>query len=326
MRVRAMLTAGVLLLAGVAGAAAVSDADAKRGAVTVLTHKPSAMVFVGSGEFLMGMPETEKELDFFIRLCVSDFRRIASRLCTQQVTTLPARGARYVEVASFFLDRREVQVRDYRRCVRAGACDVDPLLFGDQRYHESTWPIVNVTWDDAVSYCSWRGARLPTEAEWEKAARGPDSLRFPWGNRWVSGGANHGKLSLRSEMIVLKEAPEPAALYDLHGSIFQAPDASDGHATVGAPGALVWGASPYGAVDMAGNVSEWVADYFSAEGYKGLPDANPVRDTPLNNEKTRAVRGGSWMTPRTLMLSYLREGAAADERSNLRGFRCAKNR
>ncbi len=316
-----------LLIAGVAGGATIeSSAGAKPGSVQILAHQPSEMVFVGSGEFSMGMPETEKELDFFIRLCVSDFRRIASRLCTQQLTTIPSRGARSVEVSSFYIDRQEVRVRDYRRCVRAGVCDVDPLLFGDQRYHEDAFPIVNVTWNDAVTYCGWRHARLPTEAEWEKAARGPKSLRFPWGNRWASGSANHGQLSFQLEFQLLAEPPDPASLYNLHSLGLYAADGSDGHEYVSIPGAQVWGASPYGAVDMAGNVSEWVADYFSAEGYKGLPDADPVRDVPLNNEKSRAVRGGSWMAPRTLLLSYIRQGAPADERSYLRGFRCAKDR
>ena len=328
---RRLLTVAALLGGVLAGGVVTNDAllrnaSAKGGSVELLAHEPSAMVFVGSGEFSMGMPETEEELDFFVRLCVSDFRRVAPRLCTQQVTTNAARGARYVEVSSFFLDRREVQVGDYRRCVRAGACDVDPLVFGDQRYHKDEWPVVNVTWDDAVSYCGWRKARLPTEAEWEKAARGPKSFRFPWGNRWASDSANHGKLSFEVEFHILSEPPNPAHLYSLYSPALFASDDSDGHAYVSRPGAQVWGASPYGALDMAGNVSEWVADYFSEEGYKDLSNADPVRDTPLNNDRSRVARGGSWLSPRLLMLSYLREGVPADDRSSSRGFRCAKDR
>ncbi len=88
----------------------------------------------------------------------------------------------------------------------------------------------------------------------------------------------------------------------------------------------LWGASPYGAVDMAGNVSEWVQDYFSIEGTSDLPLSNPVRSIAPADERTRVVRGGSWMMPRVLQLGYMRHGAAPSERASDRGFRCAQDR
>lgn len=324
MRPRLTLCIAALLIGG-AGFDSNSGANGKRGSVQVLDHKPSEMVFVGSGEFAMGMADGEKELEFFIALCHSDFRRIASRLCTQQMSLRASRGVRDVQLDSFSIDRQEVTVGEYRRCVRSGKCDVDPLLFGDQRYHESKLPVVNVRWHDASAFCEWRGKRLPTEAEWEKAARGPDSLRFPWGNDWIRQGANHGRLSFAAERFELSRIPDPANLYDLFFVGLHEPDDTDGHAYASRPGSQVWGASPYGAADMSGNVSEWVQDYFSSEGNSDLPLSNPVRSTPRADERTRVVRGGSWMMPRVLHLGYLRHGVSPKQRASDRGFRCAKD-
>ncbi len=215
MRVRSMLGIGAVLMAawGLWGRSA--DAKESHGSIQVVDHRPRAMVFVGSGEFAMGMADGEEDLAYFSSLCREDFRRIASRLCTQQMNLRAARGGRDVQVASFAIDRTEVTVGEYRRCVRAGACDVDPLLFGDQRYHASKWPVVNVRWDDATAFCKWNGKRLPTEAEWEKAARGPKSYRFPWGDNWVRKGANHGRLSFAAERFELSRIPDPSDIYDL---------------------------------------------------------------------------------------------------------------
>src|SRR5512134_3264010 len=89
--------------------------------------------------------------------------------------------AREVYVSPFLIDRREVTAAEYRRCVLAGSCDLTPLVAGDRRFIRDDLPVVNVTWFDAVSFCGWQGKRLPTEAEWEKAARGDDARRWPWG-------------------------------------------------------------------------------------------------------------------------------------------------
>ncbi|MCP4444775.1 MAG: formylglycine-generating enzyme family protein [Myxococcales bacterium] len=327
MRFRSMLFLGAVLSgAGALGVVgATQGAQAARGAVEVLQHQPSETVIVGGGEFSMGMPAGDEELAFFFELCGEDFRKIGSRLCTQQLVTQAAQPSRDVQVDAFAIDRHEVVVEDYRRCVRAGGCEIDPLLFGDQRYHKREWPVVNVLWHDAAAYCKWSGKRLPTEAEWEKAARGRASLRFPWGNSWIGEGANHGRLSFALELGELATPPDTARLYFLFANSWHEPDASDGHALVSAPGAQLWGASPYGAVDMAGNVAEWVADYYSDEGYADLPLSNPLRSIPSSDEPRRAVRGGSWMMPRVLNLSYLRYGMPANERSSDVGFRCAKD-
>jgi len=298
-------------------------AGGREGQVRVLAHEPSEMVRVSSGTFSMGMPDGDDEQTFFQSLCTEDFRRVGPSVCRQQGSTQPAFPAREVFVSAFAMDRHEVVVRDYRRCVWAGGCEVDPLIFGDQRYHEPNLPIVNVRWDDAVAYCRWRGKRLPTEAEWEKAARGSQSLRFPWGNTWAKESANHGRMSVRSELRLLQRGPEPSAVYELFSPSFNSPDDSDGHLVAAEPGSMTWGASPYGAADMAGNVSEWVQDYYAEEGTEDLPSSNPVRTTPRKLDKQRVVRGGSWMMPRVLHLSYLRHGLPRTSRSYDLGFRCA---
>ena len=87
---------------------------------------------------------------------------------------------------------------------------------------------------------------------------------------------------------------------------------------------MLWGDSPYGAADMAGNVREWVADYYSAEGYADLASIDPMRDSPHKRDKRRSVRGGSWMQPRIWSLSYYRDGLPPERRDKTLGFRCAR--
>ncbi len=303
----------------------ISGRAVEAGQVEVLTHEPTEMVYVGQGSVSMGVPEGEEELAFILGLCIEDFRSTGERVCSQQENLKSASTVREVYIDRFAIDRHEVVVSDYRRCVYSGACDIDPLLFGDPRYQKNTWPIVNVRWQDAADYCAWRDKRLPTEAEWEKAARGPHSTRFPWGNEWAMQSANHGQLSYLAELRRLSNGPMLGIVYELFASAFHGPDASDGYAGVAPPGAMTWGASPYGAMDMAGNVAEWVLDYYSEEGYADLALSNPIRSNALKQDKRRAVRGGSWMMPRVLHLSYLRHGRLDAERNSDLGFRCAKS-
>jgi len=166
---------------------------------------------------------------------------------------------RKVWLDDFDIDTTEVALADYQRCVAAGAC-VAPSC-SDEDHHAETradHPVVCIPWEQAVAYCSWAHKRLPTEAEWEKAARGGDGRRFPWG------------------------ATEPSCeLANFHGC------GGSTHAV----GSNTAGKSPYGALDMAGNVWEWVADWHHSEYYAILPERNPPG--PWSGEK-KVVRGGSF--------------------------------
>jgi serine/threonine-protein kinase len=200
--------------------------------------------------------------------------------------------------------------------VAAGACDVAALLSGDLRYTVDDWPMVNVSWQDAVDYCGWAGKRLPSEAEWEKAARGGDGRRWPWGNHDRVDGSNHGRLEANGLL---------APTVGLQSNFSFVGDDSDGFAVVAPPGAVRWSESPYGAFDLAGNVSEWVADYYAGDGYVSLPAVDPVQNAPQPPAPERVCRGGSWAEPKLYGRAYYRNSANPAHRSFDRGFRCARS-
>jgi serine/threonine-protein kinase len=190
----------------------------------------------------------------------------------------------------FFIDVVPVTNRDYARFVEA--TDHAPptnwktLSFPPGR---GDLPVTGVTWQDAVDYASWVGKRLPTEAEWEKAARGTDGRAFPWGNRWEPTCANWGG---------------NPAFY--------------GKAAVKPVGSFPDDRSPYGCLDMAGNVSEWTATWYQAYGPSGYRSDD-------FGEKFRVVRGGSWVSNDTAYLTCTRRGHAKPDTTGDVGFRCVKD-
>ncbi len=297
-----------------------AEANQRPGQVQVLHSNEREMIRIPSGAFVMGVATGEEEMGYFEKVCTEDYKSSASEICYLDTFGLAATPAREVHIRSFEIDRYEVRVSEYRECVRSGGCDIGALIFGDQRYNKIDWPVVNVNWDDARAYCKWQGKRLPTEAEWEKAARGSKSRRWPWGTVWRKGASNHGKLA---DEVILGLKTTQRTGFPVREEY--EPDGNDGHAYASAPGEIIWGDSPYGVANMAGNVREWVQDYYSEEGYADLPVINPVRDTPHNAETRRAVRGGAWTMPRLLGLSYLRVLPQAGSKRNVDlGFRCAR--
>lgn len=189
-----------------------------------------------------------------------------------------------VELAGYWIGKYEVTVGQFRKFLEEGGYvpQGDWKKSGD----DPRLPVVYVTWNDAVAYCKWAGVRLPTEAEWEKAARATDGRTYPWGNEW-----------------------DPRKVNSTEGNL--------GHA---APvGTYPDGASPYGALDMGGNVWEWTSSLCQPYPY----NADDGREDPKANG-LRVVRGGGWFTDRVDARAGFRLGFLRDGRVGSLGFRCAR--
>lgn len=191
-----------------------------------------------------------------------------------------------VDLSAFWIYRTEVTNHQYRLCVEDDVCSPPalPEFFLDERF--SDHPVVYVDWFSANNYCQWAGGRLPTEAEWEKTARGTDHRLFPWGEEPECGLANLKGCTQGLTM--------PVGSY---------PD----------------GASPYGVDDMAGNVAEWVADWYLPTYYQESPNQDPLGPT---TGEMRVVRGGSWKNPFTGVRATNRSANFPDVFSSGVGFRC----
>jgi formylglycine-generating enzyme required for sulfatase activity len=231
-----------------------------------------------------------------------------------------------VYVDAFLIDKTEVTNAMFRRFVEATGYETLAEKVGESsvyfldnrdRLEDADWqhllgpdidmenmddyPVVHVSWDDAVAYCEWAGGRLPTEAEWEKAARGTDARSYPWGNESPT-----AKLGNFSD-INLKEAWAIADIND--GYLYSAP-----------VGSYPAGASPYGVLDMAGNVLEWVQDWKIDTYYQESPANNPLA---TNSGNWHVLRGGSWYSKIEDIKSAARGAGNLDLTIDYVGFRCA---
>ncbi|MFB0535442.1 MAG: formylglycine-generating enzyme family protein [Anaerolineae bacterium] len=207
-----------------------------------------------------------------------------------------------VYLDAYYIDQSEVTNAQYRQCVQARACGrpSDSTYYGNDYYDQ--YPVVFVTWYDANDYCRWVGKRLPTEAEWERAARGTDGRIFPWGSSLTKGN--------RANFCDANCAKRCRCV-----------GVNDGHDVISPAGSYPAGASPYGALDMAGNVWEWVSDWHSFDYYGWSPTRNP--QGPNSGEK-RVIRGGSCYEFRANLRTAVRNALAPHLGYHDVGFRCVR--
>jgi formylglycine-generating enzyme required for sulfatase activity len=228
------------------------------------------MAAIPAGEFLMGRT----------RLTPDDKTSMRPR------AVLDDRPAHKVTVSAFQIDRHEVTNADYKKFVEA-AKHAPPYHWVGGSFVPATaeMPVYNVNWNDADAYCRWRGERLPTEAEWERAARGnKEGLDYPWGDE---------------------------------------PDSKRARFNAGSGPAKVKTFPPndFGLFDMTGNVSEWTADWFERTYYENSPAVDPKG--PASGDY-RVIRGGAWSDPARRVTVFYRNWVRPTQRSPNIGFRCAR--
>ena len=259
------------------------------------------MVLVPSGEFTMGASPAGQET-------VLQFGWSDDWLPSIRRLVDGAGPPHDVYLDGFYIDKYEVTNTQYEAFVDATGYS-PPASAGVARLTDPSQPVVGVSWRDANTFCGWAGKRLLTEAEWEKAARGPDGLTYPWGESWDPG-------RLRSADGIANRTLDD---FD-DWSLWQRGFSGIGPVRVGSyPG----GASPYGVMDLAGNVWEWVADWFGPTYYRESPEQSPL-GPPTGSR--RVLRGGAWDVPRVAAFTWFREDFLPPEgKSTVVGFRCASS-
>jgi formylglycine-generating enzyme required for sulfatase activity len=259
------------------------------GATRIADKDGMVMLYVPAGEFLMGSADSDKDAD--------------SNEKPQHKVYLDA----------YWIDQTEVTNSMFARFVSARGYKTDAEKLGSgYTFSGTTWPdvkgadwqhpggpdtnirgldtfpVVLVSWNDAQAYCEWAVRQLPTEAQWEKAARGTDGRLYPWGNT----APDSNRLNFTSQVGKTTEV-----------------------------GKYPTGASPYGAYDMAGNVWEWVADWYDEKYYGSSPPQNPTGPT---SGSSRVLRGGSWFSVAQIVRSAYRGRNTPEDRYNIMGFRCSR--
>ena len=237
---------------------------------------PKGMVYVPAGEFIMG---SDPDVDPM----------------TDELDELPQHK---VFLDAYFIDKHEVSNADYTQFVEATG-HRNSIFWDNPKFNHPDQPVVGVTWGDVSAYAAWIGKRLPTEAEWEKAARGTDGRIWPWGNEFDPTKCNF----------------DDERKFDGH---------LDGFAMAAPVKSFEQGASPYGALNMVGNAAEWVADWFDMEYYAVSPAENP-KGPPTSGMGKKSWRGASWFAGSEQMRCAFREYDDIVASGQILGFRCAKD-
>ena len=234
---------------------------------------PSEMITIAPGPFIMG--STEQDIQWAAQTFFSESLDYY----------LDETPAHTVDLPAYKIDLTEVTVGQYRLYMEQTGAPA-PKFLDDPRFNGNSQPVVGLTWREAADYCATLSKRLPTEAEWEKAARGGDSRFYPWGNETDATRAN------------------------VRGN-------KDGYRYTAPVGLDAFEKSPYGVSDMAGNVWEWTADWYQ-------PHPGNAHPNDLYGEQFRVIKGGSWFSNMDLARITVRGKSLPDQRQNYIGFRCAK--
>lgn len=242
--------------------------------VSAQAAPPEKMVLIPAGKYIMGDAKSAGELN------------VMDILNPDRHALGPEDPAHAVELDAFYIDVHEVTNQDYQEYTKAAGAQ--PSAFADNPdFNGSTQPVVGITWKEAAQFCEWKKKRLPTEAEWEKAARGQRQVKYPWGNEPPD--------DTRANFMEKVGKTMPVGSYEA-------------------------GKSDYGVYDLSGNVSEWTSDWHDAEYFIFSPPKNPQGP---EKGKYKVVRGGNWMNnAEDIRLTY--RGATVPKlKAKTTGFRCA---
>jgi serine/threonine-protein kinase len=249
--------------------------------------------------------ETQASTPTSLPIEITDSKSVTMRLVPAGEFTMGSDGdsdirnsAHTLHLDAFYMDEYEVTNAHYESCVTAGVCEPPhetksefrPSYFGEEEF--DNYPVVYVDWHMAQTFCEWRGARLPTEAEWEKAARGADGRTYPWGEGISCELANYDG--------------DPRAGSSCIGDTSEV-------------GRYEGGKSPYGLYDMAGNVFEWTSSIPHSYPY----DATDGREA-LTGAGNRVIRGGAWSAGADDLQVFYRSWIGPDLYESVIGFRCAR--
>jgi len=241
------------------------------------TISHAGMALIPQGAFEMGSRKSLRELNP-VAIFQADRHMLG-----------PEDPAHELILDAYYIDLHEVTNADYKEYIEATGPKTKPRYWDDSNFNQSNQPVVGVTWKEAQAFCQWKGKRLPTEAQWEKAARGKRPVKYPWGNE------EPDKNRLNFNSYVGKTTPV---------------------------GSYPTGKSDYGVFDLSGNVAEWVQDWHFPEYYLFSPKENPPGP---EKGHYKIIRGGNWQNnAEDVRLTY-RNATVPKARSKTIGFRCVAN-